>query len=300
MKEHLKGFRDLPIISSLLRLPFLMARGLGFQIPESIYQHLPYKGVCRVACPDGASFQLACFGNYLENNIYWRGIYGYEEESIAPWISFCKDARVIIDVGANTGFYSLVAAANSPSAHIYAFEPVARIAMRFRNNLELNPALKINLNECAVAEKNGTADLFDPGGESPYSSSLDGDFLSNMEKKKYEVRTVSLDGFLEEQSIDCLDLVKIDVDGGEESVLKGMVKTIKRYRPTILLEFLSEDRAGLMAQIRGLLDQDYELHNLELEGLRLCDGIKRSVKSMNVILNPKERPIPCELMCRAR
>lgn len=63
--------------------------------------------------------------SYLEQEFLQNGLYGsWEKESLKIWAQLSKRANYIVDVGANTGVYSLIAKSQNPSAKVYAIEPV--------------------------------------------------------------------------------------------------------------------------------------------------------------------------------
>ena len=83
--------------------------------PHSFYKHLHFTGVFIVSIDKTHFFKINHYGFQLENEIFWRGIpKGWETFSISLWIALCKDASVIIDIGANTGIYALIAKNTQP------------------------------------------------------------------------------------------------------------------------------------------------------------------------------------------
>src|SRR5438132_239175 len=95
--------------------------------PEKIFRHLHFSGVFRVEVDETHYFKIRNYGWQLENEIFWRGLYyRYEKTSVHLWAQLCQNAEVIVDAGANTGLYSLVAKAMNNAASVHAFEPVER------------------------------------------------------------------------------------------------------------------------------------------------------------------------------
>ena len=76
--------------------------------PHSVYKHLHFKGLFTIDI-EGYNLKLKHHGYHIENEIFWSGLSGWEELSIELWIKLCKRSAVIMDVGANTGIFSLVA-----------------------------------------------------------------------------------------------------------------------------------------------------------------------------------------------
>ena len=68
------------------------------------------------------------YGFQLENEIFWSGLTnGWEKISTRLWIELSKNSKVIFDIGANTGIYSLVSKSINPTSQVFAFEPVKRV-----------------------------------------------------------------------------------------------------------------------------------------------------------------------------
>jgi hypothetical protein len=79
--------------------------------PRSLYKHLYFKGKFRVRLDQkkNSSFLIMHHGFEIENEIFWNGAGGWEKFSQELWMRLCENAKVILDIGANTGVYSFVA-----------------------------------------------------------------------------------------------------------------------------------------------------------------------------------------------
>lgn len=174
----------------------------------------------------------------------------YEESNLAVLLSYLRPDSIFLDVGANLGFFSLVLARRlHMQGHVHAFEPHPLLARLLRNSAYIN-GLKhaITVHEVGLSETNGTTRFDYPeghlGGGAVAASSDTGKACITAEIRR-------LDDLME-PSFRC-DLVKIDVEGHELSVLKGMENTI-RNSPTIKIMFekLGHD-AGSEAGIHDFL-----------------------------------------------
>ena len=87
------------------------------------------------------------------------------------WVELSKKSNGILDVGANTGIYSLVVAKINLNLQIFAFEPVKRTSALFEKNISINKFKKILLVNKAVSNKVGKATFFDTKTISQYSVS---------------------------------------------------------------------------------------------------------------------------------
>lgn len=133
---------------------------------------------------------------------------------------------VFYDVGANAGFYSLLASGLVAPGTVYAFEPLPANAANLRRHIELNHIRNVKLFELAICDQAGTA-LFateetramgklEPGGN-------------------LRVQTAALDSLLREQQLAPPDFIKMDIEGGEYLALLGAKECFARYRPKLFL-----------------------------------------------------------------
>lgn len=132
---------------------------------------------------------------------------------------------VVFDLGANVGYYTLLAAKLAHRGQIVAFEPEPRNAAFLRANIAVNSCRNISVRELAVAEASGTARFKMGSGTGTGSLSGEGDL---------QVKLVSLDEFVADSGLQPTHL-KIDVEGAEGAVLCGGLETLATLRPTIFL-----------------------------------------------------------------
>ncbi len=170
------------------------------------------------------------------------------------WFELCKQravarllrpGAVFYDVGANVGFYSLLAA--KKGCRVFAFEPSPRNILMLKQHIALNH-LNIEAIEAAVADRDGNA-VFDAGPNSSMGALRDSGGL--------QVKVVSLDSL----ELPPPDFVKIDIEGGEYSALMGATRVIKENKPTI---FLATHGAAMRERCPALLRSwNFEVTQLE-------------------------------------
>lgn len=141
--------------------------------------------------------------------------------------NICSPNTVIVDVGANFGYFSILGAniiGKSGSGQVFAFEPNPKLASLVRRNIEVNWSMApINFVEAAVSDFLGEVNLHIPVGHGA-NASLPAP--EEMDCNTQLVPVVRLD--------DCLptdiqvDLMKIDVEGHEAGVLRGAQAVISR------------------------------------------------------------------------
>lgn len=183
---------------------------------------LPYNVVNRIY---KANFK---FYKYL----YFLYKYINEKEEIEFIKSAVKPGMKVLDIGANVGFYSLILSdLVGETGRVYCFEPEKN---NFLHLKELCKGRKnIILNNVAVGMKEGFINLY-------LSDNLNVDHLTydnNENRKKVKIKCLTIDKYL--KGINKVDFIKIDTQGFEYSVIRGMKNTLKKYKNIILLSEFS-------------------------------------------------------------
>lgn len=265
----------------LHHLPFKRHLFLGFRLflrlPESVWKHLYFNGIFKVSLPGSASFKMMHYGYQLENELFWKGVnHGWEKYSVGLWNKLVLNSEVIIDVGANTGIYSLLAKALNPSSKVFAFEPVERVFSKLKKNCFLNQ-YNIQCEQLALSNYNGEAVFYDiPEYEHIYSVTINKNLNDPaISVKETKVETKTLDTYLLENGLDRIDLIKIDVEIHEPEVLEGFKQGLKKYKPTLLIEILTPEVGKRVETLVGSLG--YLYFNIdENKGIRQTPSIGKS------------------------
>jgi FkbM family methyltransferase len=221
---------------------FPVRRG-KLRIVESLWRAtLGEEGTHRIATLKYGGFKLPCdLNQMLQRQFYFFGTYFIEEEILSCWIKAAAGAKVILDIGANAGIYSLAALAIKPDARVHAFEPTPEIAMRLRAGAELNRLHQLHVHQTAVSNSNRRATLRRCLGERGINEGMN--FIAtDIATLDEPVTTVCLDRFCEEHSIGDVDLLKLDVQGHEDSVLRGAEQLIKNGRIRVIFMELNWNR----------------------------------------------------------
>lgn len=149
-----------------------------------------------------------------------------------------RPGMVFIDVGSYLGYYSLVAAkVIGPKGRCYAFEPSIAAYHQLEQNIKKNGYLRTVIpTNAAVSDNAGVSDFFIRGtGPSMNSLAM---YPKHWRKARYQVRTVTLDDYFHYQH---LDVVKVDVEGPELSVIRGMKHAFQSGQSMVLfVEFNPE------------------------------------------------------------
>jgi FkbM family methyltransferase len=157
----------------------------------------------------------------------------YYEPELAYLERILSPGKVFIDVGANFGVYTLIASKLvGESGRVFAFEPTAQSFAILRQNIALNQFSNVRAFQAALAQTRGKTWLYH--GFDPVGNSLGMDPLGG--GKGEEVQIEALDSLLEEHGIDRVDAIKIDVEGAEELVLRGAIRTLITHSPVVIFE----------------------------------------------------------------
>jgi FkbM family methyltransferase len=232
-------------------------------LPESIYKHLYFKAPFSVKTKEGGSFKMYNHGFYVETLLFWGGIdHGWEKESLKLWRLLSKDAKHIVDIGANTGIYSLLAAHTNPKASIHAFEPIERVFNKLEQNVRLNN-FPIHLHQMACGNTDGEAIIYDSAASHNYMASMVANAHQNHDHSIQTSITVrQLDTLLADGTLPGIDLVKIDVEKFEPQVLEYLSQ-LRSYLPDMLIEILDDDIAtAISKQLAGC---EYLYFNIDEE-----------------------------------
>jgi FkbM family methyltransferase len=229
-------------------LRVLTRRGL---LPPEIWGRLPVSKVFRVQLPDTSGFLYASSpADFIGRSVYWRGLSGYEPETIPVFVQLARRARVVLDIGAHTGFFSLVALSANTDSRVVAFEPVPRIFQRLQEQIDLNGwTARCDARNLAVANHSGTTTFHVPTGELPYSASMDPNGFWGVPGDLIEVPVVTIDAAL--AGVEGIDLVKIDVEGFEDQVLDGMRQVLEDSTPNLLFESIPGNPVATVEALLG-------------------------------------------------
>ena len=161
----------------------------------------------------------------------------YENDYEMKMISMMRGKKTIVDIGANLGFYTVIAGKLYPTSRVYSFEPIPQTFAILEDNIRLNGVTN------SVAENIALSDEHQKnvrGGLMYYTPEASGaaSFANIQERegiKLVEVNMATLDDYFRGERV---DFVKCDVEGSEFHVFKGAEKTLRKHRPVIFVEIL--------------------------------------------------------------
>jgi len=153
----------------------------------------------------------------------------YEPHVVAVFRKLLGPGAVVVDVGANAGYYSLTAASIVGRAgRVYAFEPGAISCRLLERSAAANGFANIQVFECAVSDREELVGygMDDSNGRITHEG---------VARAELQVRSVTLDRAL--AGLRPVQVIKIDVEGAEARVVRGAMELIRRDHPAIVSEF---------------------------------------------------------------
>ena len=143
-----------PIVNFILRrICKILLPITGFRLPPS--------GIIRINLTGGRSFRMATNQtSYVTKKLYYEGTQAFEYSPIFE--TLVTKCRTFLDIGANTGYYSLLAATSGPTK-TYAFEPSPGPLHYLKLNVDLNNfSQQIEIIDVALSDRKGTITFYSP------------------------------------------------------------------------------------------------------------------------------------------
>ena len=190
-------------------------------------------------------------------------LYGVVEEHTTRFVRATVGAGdVVLDVGANSGYYSILC--SDLGATVVAFEPQHELAAAIRRSAALN-GRSIDVHEVACGARAGEATLFE--SSDPYyggMATLVADYYT-ISRPAYTVPVITLDEFCGGRAI-APTLVKIDVEGFEADVVEGMSEMMRVAQPLVVCE-VAFDRPHAARVLELVRAAGYETNLIGPRGL---------------------------------
>jgi FkbM family methyltransferase len=211
--------------------------------------------------------------NYIEWSILSTGTY---EDEIGKVIKISlTEGDTAIDIGGNIGLQSLrMSSCVGLTGKVFAFEPLNYLQEKFKKNMALNKASNVTLFPFALADQENELDLvinknqWNQGAFSLNSNDAGDD------KQRIVVKVA--DDMPEIQSLNTISLIKIDVEGFEYHVLRGLKQTLQKHKPRIIFEYDSNYWAqtgqSMAACYEYLLSLNYSVYQVSMVSCALING----------------------------
>lgn len=191
----------------------------------------------------------------------WIGSYEYDMQILFE--KTISEGKVVFDIGAHVGFYTLLASELVCSkGRVFAFEPMPRNLFYLQEHLRLNHITNVTVIEAAISDSSGLANFEETAN--PYQGHLSA-------QGTIQVKIVNLDQMIALGEIVIPDYLKIDVEGAEMQVLLGAKNILEKAHPTI---FLATHGDVLQKQCREFLTLlGYQLKPTSKKNIEQADEI---------------------------
>jgi FkbM family methyltransferase len=155
----------------------------------------------------------------------------YETEIVGLFRRLLRPGDIFVDVGANIGYLSAVAAGQvTPSGRVSSYEPAPRYFSRLEEVQQLNPSYRWDVRQCGLGARPGVADLALARTNIGWNSLVPEHVPSELLDCMVTVPIVRLDDCLREAKIERVRLLKIDVEGYEGPVILGARSYLRERR----------------------------------------------------------------------
>lgn len=225
----------------------------------------------------------------LSSHIYCGAFEWAEREWL---LSELKAGDVFYDIGANIGYFTILAAERcGSSGKVIAFEPVKSTFDQLTENVLLNPHLRnVQLMNLAVSDKEGEENIYVPDkGKDAWNS-----IAVKPESGEYKtevIRTIVPDKLFADKSLPAPSIIKLDVEGWELHALRGMQTILSKSSPVLLIEFtaMNLEAAGTSgsALAEFLHRLNYSLFEYEPRFKRLNEVSEFEFEHKNLIAKKK-------------
>lgn len=265
------------MLSRLLR-PFSRLIPVKYQFPV--------QGFFKVKTDDDAAFYIeGHLTSYITKVCFWKGIKGFEYDSVKIFAGLVKNINVFVDIGANIGYYSLLASCINDRLNVIAFEPFNDACEALKLNIMYNRFRNIKVEEVALSDKAGVATLYYAINKDfpDYKYQLGGKNslveFENSPSGKIEIFTMTLDDYAIQNDLVEVDLIKMDTEATEYFILKGAENLIKKCKPIILCEVLTGYNEDKLEEL--FLRLEYGFYLVKENVLSRINSLKNSPNHKN-------------------
>ena len=246
-------------------------------LPEKI--KLPPSGIIRFKNNLGQVLSIKTNQtSYITQLLYWDGYQNFEYTDI--FIKLIKKINVFYDIGANIGYYSLLAELENKNIKVIGFEPANGPLFYFRENIKINKFKNIRVESLALSDKEGEITFYEIRNKKytylEYNLAGEGNSGSKTSGRNFvpiSVKTTTLDKYVENAKEVNIDLIKMDTEGTEHFILENSENVLKLMKPIIICETLFNT---IELELEELMrSYGYEFYNHTEMGLQKVNTIVR-------------------------
>jgi FkbM family methyltransferase len=199
----------------------------------------------------GATF-ICDLQDTISREVCFTGRYEPQETQLA--MRLLQPGMTAVDVGANWGYFTLLCAhLVGASGRVIALEPHPRLSAMLEDNVSINLLMQVEVLTLAAGADSGARAFVDfdaAAGNWGLSRAA-----QHAETADFECESIGIDALLDARRRDRVDLIKIDIEGGEADAIRGMTSGLARHRYRyVLLECHPAELAGLGATVAQCLE----------------------------------------------
>mgnify|MGYP001562056841 CR=1 FL=1 len=182
------------------------------------------------------SYKFNKFSNIKDKAVFTQGFSKFYEPEMAIIPRTLKNPRNIIDIGANYGPYSFFLSKLYPESKVFAFEPSERTYNIFKRIIKRFNLKNVIPIKKGLGIKEESKEIVMPMQYTILAYVSEGNVKRNKEDKIEKIEVTTLDNFVKRNKIQNVDFIKCDVEGFELNVFRGARKTMKKFKPIVLVE----------------------------------------------------------------
>lgn len=214
------------------------------------------------------------------------------ETEMEFWRNWVKPGMTVIDVGANVGVYTFSAARRvGNQGKVLAVEPFSGCVRCLEETCRLNQLSWVKVCAGAASDRQGKARL-SLCESSELNELVTDDHNPEIKPGTFEeVQCFTLDSLIEKESLNQVDIVKIDAEGHELSVLAGSEKILSEFAPVILYENIAGSKGSNLQVANYLISKGYQLFRYQpyIEDLIPIEDTADLQGNLNVIALPESK-----------
>ena len=213
--------------------------------------------------------------NNIDANVFFYG--AFEK----PLLFFLRDTlnaiktetpkAIFMDIGANVGHHSIFL--SKFASLVLAFEPYPKVNIQFKQQIAHNNISNIQIFETGLSDRRETLNYYAPTGNNEGIGSFDESSIGKGNTSYGKLELQEGDQVMASDSWKNIKLIKIDVEGFEKKVIKGLTRTIEEERPVIVCEITYGQQLSFVSieELSSYLPQNYEILTFNT---RKLDGSK--------------------------
>lgn len=267
---------NFPALKKVLLPVWVPSRRTAWKIRQNLFPGIPIS----IPICDGDGIKLMPSGQIAE--MMWGLEFERQERDFVA--NYVKSGMTVVNVGANVGLYALMAAKLVGSTgHVFAFEPSSSTFCLLKKNISLNKVKNLTATLLALSDEKGRlvlkADRSNPDADGHrYVEKLNESTRDNHLDEVVDADT--MDNFVQQNPLNFrsgIDLLIIDVEGAELSVLRGALSALVASRKLVILLECTKNQL----EVKGILEKlgfSFAVWSMKEKALKECDFLSACAK----------------------